>query len=163
MLAHSIKLALFLGVSAMPAFAQNADHIAKVQNGQSCAECNLFQADLTYKDAEKIDLSGARLRQSSLALTTFDDVNFSGANLSVSNLYGARFNRSDFRQANLQNVVAVGAYFGASNLNGADLSGANLSGADLSLAIELTQTQLNQACGDSSTRLPNGKTIPSCV
>ena len=162
MLKHFSALTLLAGLMAATAMAQDASSISKVQDGNSCPGCNLFQADLSYQDGQKMNLAGARLRQSTMALGTFDDVNLSGANLSVANLFGARFNRSNFSNANLKDAVAVGAYFGSSNLAGADLSGANLSGADLSIAHGLTQTQLNQACGDASTKLPRGKTIPSC-
>ena len=162
MLKHIMSLAVLASLAVAPAMAQDAGEIAKVRDGQSCKGCNLFQAELAYQDANKIDLSNARLRQSNLALTTFDDVNLSGANLSVANLFGARFNRADFARANLQNVIAVGTYFGSSNLSGADLSGANLSGADLAIAKGLTQSQLNRACGDTNTRLPKGKTVPAC-
>ena len=106
--------------------------------------------------------TGARLRQSSFALATYNDVDLSDANLSISNLFGARFNRTNFSNANLQSVSAVGTFFGASTLSGANLTGANLSGADLKLTRGLTQAQLNRACGDDSTQLPKGKTIPSC-
>ncbi|MEL6827327.1 MAG: pentapeptide repeat-containing protein [Pseudomonadota bacterium] len=163
MLRQFASLVVVAGLAASPAIAQNADNIGKVRDGQSCPGCNLFQAELSYKDANKIDLSGARLRQSNLALTTYDDANLSGANLSIANLFGARFNRTNFSRANLQNAIAVGTYFGASNLTGADLSGANFSGADLSLAKGLSQAQLNQACGDANTKLPKGKSIPNCV
>ena len=162
MLRQFASLILVAGLAASPVLAQNVGEIAKVRDGQSCPGCNLFQAELSYLDANKIDLSGARLRQSNLALTTYDDVNLSNANLSVANLFGARFNRTDFSRANLQNSIAVGAYFGSSNLAGADLTGANLSGADLSLAKGVTQAQLDRACGDANTRLPKGKSIPAC-
>ena len=162
MLRQFLSVLILSGLAAAPAMAQNAGEIAQVQSGKSCANCNLFQADLAYQDSTKMDLSGSRLRQSDLSLTTFDDVNMTGTNLSLSNLFGARFNRVDFRRANLQNVIAVGTYFGSSNLAEADLSGANLSGADLELVKGLTQAQLNAACGDASTRLPKGKTIPTC-
>lgn len=162
MLKQIMSLAAIASFAVIPAMAQSASDIARVRDGQSCAGCNLFQAELAYQDAAKVDLSEARLRQSNLALTTFDDVNLSGANLSVANLFGARFNRSNFARANMQNVIAVGTYFGSSNLTGADMSGANLSGADLAIVKGLTQPQLNRACGDSNTRLPKGKTVPAC-
>lgn len=162
MLKHFSALTIALSLISAHAAAQDANAIAKVQDNQSCPGCNLFQADLAYQDSEKLNLAGARLRQADLSLSTYDDVNLTKANMSVTNLFGARFNRSNFSQANLQKAVAVGTYFGASNLSGADLSGANLSGADLSIAKGLTQDQLNRACGDSSTKLPSGKTIPSC-
>ena len=162
MLRHFALILFMAGFYAAPASAQNAEQISIVKTGQSCAGCNLFQANLSYLEGEKMDLSKARLRQSSFALATYDNVNFANANLSVSNLFGARFNRSDFSGANLQNATAVGTYFGASKLAGAKLEGANFSGADLSLVLDLTQSQLNQACGDETTRLPKGQTIPRC-
>ena len=162
MLKHIASLIFVLSLSAAPAFAQDSSQIAKVQNGQSCPSCNLFQADLAYKDAKKMDLSNARLRQANLSLSTYDDVNFQSANLSIANLFGVRFNRANLRGANLRRAIAVGGFFGSSNLSGADLSGANFSGADLALARGLTQAQLNKACGDAETKLPKNLTIPSC-
>ena len=38
----------------------------------------------------------------------------------------------------------------------------NLAGADLSGATGLTQKQLDQACGDKETKLPEGLTIKPC-
>ena len=74
---------------ASPAFAQNASEIARVQAGQSCPGCNLFQADLSYRDLPGVDVSGARLRQADLSLATMNHANFSRANLSIANLFGA--------------------------------------------------------------------------
>lgn len=44
----------------------------------------------------------------------------------------------------------------------ADLSSANLSNADLSNAKNLTQMQLDEACGDANTKLPGGLTLKPC-
>ncbi|MEQ8559347.1 MAG: pentapeptide repeat-containing protein [Henriciella sp.] len=154
--------AAFLAISLLPAAAQDAGEIARVQAGQSCPGCNLFQADLAYLDLENVDVSGARLRQSDMQLSTFDGWNLSGTNLSVANLFGTRFNRSNFTNANLQRAILVGTYFGSSSLKGSDLTGANISGADLSIAEGLSQHQLDKACGDNSTMLPKGLTVPAC-
>jgi len=162
MLKHTLALiALTLTLTA-PSLAQNADHIAKAKKGQSCQGCNLFQANLAYKDIADANFSESRLRQSNLALATFDGVNLSSADLSVANLFGARFNRSNLKNADLRQASGVGTYFGATDLSGAKLGHANLSGADLSLATGLTQAQLNEACGDATTRLPKGLRISRC-
>ena len=153
---------MLIGLFAAPALAQDASQIAAVQAGQSCQNCNLFQADLSYREGQKMNLSCARLRQSNFSLATYDDMNLSGANLSVSNLFGARFNRTNFSNADLQNASAVGTFFGSSTLTGANLAGANLSGADMKLVRGLTQAQLNRACGDDSTQLPRDMSLPSC-
>ncbi|WP_139792244.1 pentapeptide repeat-containing protein [Henriciella litoralis] len=161
MLKH-ILIAMAALAVVLPASAQNAGQISKVRNGQSCPGCNLFQADLAYYDASNVDVSGARLRQSDMQLATFDNWNFTGTNLSVANLFGARFNRSNFTNANFENATLVGAYFGSSRFQGANFSGANVSGADFHLSKGLTQSQLNKACGDASTRLPAGLSVPRC-
>lgn len=162
MLKHFFITLAGFSVLGLPAVSQDAGEIAKVQSGQSCPGCNLFQADLSYLDADNVDVSGARLRQSDMQLATFDNWSFKGTNLSIANLFGARFNRCDFTGANLQRATLVGTYFGSSTLKDADLAGANLSGADLSIAKGLTQPQLDSACGDESTQLPEKLSIPTC-
>ncbi|WP_421786876.1 pentapeptide repeat-containing protein [Hyphobacterium sp.] len=155
-------LAALMIAFAGPAHAQDANQIARVQNGQSCAGCNLFQADLSYRDLPNIDLSGARLRQASLALATMNGANFSGADLSTAYMFGGRFTSANFRHANLENANLVGVYFGRADLTGARLSGAILSGAEMERVRGLTQAQLDTACGDIATRLPQGLRIPQC-
>jgi uncharacterized protein YjbI with pentapeptide repeats len=56
----------------------------------------------------------------------------------------------------------VGAHFGGANFTGARLDGANLSGAELADARGLTRAQLASACGDASTTLPTGLSLPAC-
>jgi uncharacterized protein YjbI with pentapeptide repeats len=151
---------LFMSASA---FAQDASEISKVQAGQSCIGCNLFQADLTYLDAKNVDVSQSRLRQSDMQLSTFDDWNLSGANLSIANMFGVRFNRSNFSGADLTRANMVGAYVGNSDFSGANLTEVNISGADFSIARGLTQHQLDRACGDNSTMLPEGLKVRPCA
>jgi uncharacterized protein YjbI with pentapeptide repeats len=142
--------------------AQRDETAARVRSGQSCARCDLFQIDLSYQNIGARDFSGARIRQSDLSLATADRARFSGANMSLANLFGTRLSGADLTNANLDHATLVGAYLGGARLSGATLAGANLSGAELDNATGLTQTQLNAACGDSSTSLPAGLTIPSC-
>jgi uncharacterized protein YjbI with pentapeptide repeats len=153
---------LAIAVLAAPAAAQNAGEIARVQSGQSCAGCNLFQADLSFREIRGVDLSRSRLRQANLQISIMDRTRFDGANLSVANLFGARFTGASFVSANMEDASIVGAYFGGADLRGANLTGANLSGAELAGAHGLTQSQLNRACGDAATQLPPGLTIPPC-
>lgn len=154
---------LFSALIAAPTFAQNASEIARVQAGYSCAGCNLFQADLSFRDLPGVDVSGARLRQADLSLATMNGARFDRANLSVANLFGARFTGASFRHADLTRATAVGAHFGGADLTGAVLTGANLSGAEMHAARGLTQTQLNGACGDGSTQLPSGLHVRTCA
>lgn len=143
--------------------AQRARTIASVLEGRmACVSCDLFQADFGYQDLHHRNFAGARLRDAVLTVATLDHANLTGADLSVVKAFGARFEHANFTRANLTDANAVGAYFGGARLTGATLTGAVLSGADLSLAIGLTQAQLNRACGDETTALPAGMTIPAC-
>lgn len=145
-----------------PASAQNAGEIARVQSGQNCSDCNLFQADLAYRDLEGIDVSGSRLRQADLSLSTMNQARFDRADLSVANLFGARFSGASLRNADLTRANAVGVWFGGADLTGARLDGTILSGAYLRTARGLTQAQLDTACGDRSTELPAGLSLSPC-
>ncbi len=144
------------------ATAQNRSQIETVAAGKSCKGCDLFQANLSYRDMPRVDLSGSRLRQSDLSLTTMNGADFAGADISVSNLFGGRFTGANFAGANLTRSSLVGTYFGGANLKGANLTGANLSGAELQTVKGLTQAQLDTACGDGMTKLPRGLRIPAC-
>jgi uncharacterized protein YjbI with pentapeptide repeats len=145
-----------------PAAAQNAGQIARVRGGASCAGCNLFQADLTGLQARGLNLSGARLRQANLSLTVMNRTRFSNADLRDVDAYGGVFSSSNFSGADLTNASFVGAYLDGSNFSGATLTGANFSGASLERTSGLTQSRLNQACGDEATQLPPGLSIPRC-
>ncbi|WP_371407691.1 pentapeptide repeat-containing protein [Kribbella sp. NBC_00662] len=87
------------------------------------------------KERRGADLIGARLR---------------GADLAKANLRGAYLIAADLRDADLRQADLIGA----------DLRDADLRGADLTGALFLTQSQVNAARGDSSTRLPGAVTRP---
>lgn len=162
MLKQASALFTTLLLAALPAGAQNASDIARIQAGGDCRDCNLFQAILAYRNLPGVDASGARLTQADLSLATLNGANFSGADLSMANLFGARLTGCDLSGANLERATLVGTYLGGANLADARLAGANLGGADLQTARGLTASQLAEACGDESTRLPSGLSLPRC-
>jgi uncharacterized protein YjbI with pentapeptide repeats len=88
------------------------------------------------KNHRGADLIGAKLK---------------GANLRGANLRGAYLIAADLTSADLR----------AADLIGADFRDADLSGADLTGSIFLTQSQLNAAKGDATTRLPPTLTRPA--
>lgn len=142
---------------------QERDGIAaRVRGGASCARCDLFQIDLSYQNIGGRDFSGARIRQAELSLAQADRTHFHGANMSLANLFGARMTGADLTDVNLSHATLVGSYLGGARMSGAVLTGANLSGAEAEDAVGLTQAQLNAACGDATTQLPSGLTIPRC-
>ena len=110
--------------------------------GEDLRNANLINANLRGADLRGADLRGADL---------------SIANLSKANLRFAKLSRAYLKNANLRGANLTGA-----DLRGADLSLADLSIADLSDATNLTQTQLDTACGTSNTKLVKGLTLKEC-
>lgn len=158
-------LALAWPVAAEPITtpAQRERTIATVKKGQRfCRACDLFQADFAYADLRGRDFAGARLRQADLQAAELDNVRFTGADLTIVNAFAARFSGANFTGANLFRGNFVGAHFEGAILAGANLGEAIFSGADLSAARGLTQSQISNACGDETTLLPLGMTIPAC-
>jgi len=84
-----------------------------------------------------------------------------GANVDRSgdDLVGANLQRADLSGVSLRGALLIGADLRRADLRiadliGADLRGANLAGANLAGALFLTQSQIDAAGGDDSTRLP---------
>jgi uncharacterized protein YjbI with pentapeptide repeats len=145
-----------------PAIAQNVGQIAQSRGGASCPHCNLFQADFSNLELKGRNFAGARLRQADMSAAVMNHTILAGADLRDVNAYGAVFTGVSFAGANLTNASFVGTYLEGADFRGANLSGVNFSGAEMDRAIGLTQTQLNQACGDDSTALPRGLHLHSC-
>ncbi|GAA3379025.1 pentapeptide repeat-containing protein [Streptomyces sannanensis] len=81
-------------------------------------------------------------------------------------LIGARLKGAGLRGANLRGACLIAADLRNADLRTADLIGvdfrdADLSGADLTGSIFLTQSQLNAAKGDATTKLPPTLTRPA--
>lgn len=157
-----ILLSVTLAALASPVLAQNAGQIARVRGGASCPGCNLFQADLTGAELRGLNLSRSRLRQATMTAAVMNRTNFAGADLRDADASAAVFSSASFAGADLSNANFVGSYLQGANFRGAKLAGAVFSGAEMDRAVGLTQAQLNQACGDLSTRLPRGLRIPQC-
>jgi Pentapeptide repeats (8 copies) len=118
---------------------------------------NLFRANLSgqwlvLQDLRKANLQFADLRGAYLFIANLTDAVLIRANLSGANLIGADLSGAYLFSANLSDA----------DLSDAELSGANLSGADLRNVKNLTQTQLEEACGNANTKLPEGLTLKPC-
>jgi uncharacterized protein YjbI with pentapeptide repeats len=157
-----LGLAVLLSVFALPALAQNAEQVARVEGGASCPHCNIFQVNLNNKQASDRNFAGARMRQADFSLSVFKRDDFHGADLRDVNGYGALFTNANMSGANLTNATFVGAYLEGTNFRGATLDGVNFAGAEMDKAVGLTQRQLDRACGDDTTKLPRGLRLPTC-
>jgi hypothetical protein len=141
---------------------------------------DLANVSVPVADLSGADLSGANLRGANLAVATLSSARLINADLSGAILLGANLSGADLSRASLDdaNLIAAilgganlsdavvrgadlrGASLGGANLINASLRGANLSGADLSGARGLTQAQLDEACGNANTKLPEGLKPP---
>lgn len=122
--------------------------VASIRSGKhDCPHCDLAGADLNNTcvkagNLEGADFEGANLSMMCMSYADFKDANFRGADLSAANLAHARLDGADF--------------------TGADLTITSFKGTDLTKAVGLTQSQLDQACGDPDTKLPTGLIVPVC-
>ena len=150
-------------VWALPGSAQNQGQIQGVLNGdRNCPGCNLFQAPFAYMDLRDANFAGARMTQAEMTVTVFSRANFSNANLAHANMFGTVLTNANLSNADLTNTNLTGSWLQGANLSGANMSGTVLSGARMTSAQRLTQSQLNRACGDQTTELPPGLTLPRC-
>ncbi len=75
-----------------------------------------------------------------------------GANLAGAELTNARLRRTNLTDANLKGATLTDALMGKTNLSGADLTEAKGTRAE----------QLEFACGNANTRLPDGLSVRPC-
>jgi hypothetical protein len=94
---------------------------------------------------ERPELAGRNLDHRDFTRWDFEDSDLAGATLRCASLV----------RADLHNARLIGT-----DLENTRLLGADLRGADLSSARNLTQRQLDTACGDATTKLPPGLTAP---
>jgi uncharacterized protein YjbI with pentapeptide repeats len=92
-------------------------------------------------------VKGADLRKRDLRAAVANNAFLVKARLDKANLQGANFQGADLREVDFA---------------GADLRRTELGGANLEDAKNLSQEQLDVACGDKATKLPKGLTINLC-
>lgn len=110
----------------------------------------------------RANLSGAELFGVTLANVNARGADFRNAEVTASNLSNGNFAGADFRGAELNGARLTGGSFSRADFTGASLQRTDIRGTDLSLSRGLTQSQINEACSDSSTRLPSGLTGRNC-
>jgi uncharacterized protein YjbI with pentapeptide repeats len=108
-----------------------------------------------------VGLRGCKITVRELTKSPASGVGSERADLTDSNLKQADFSRAKLTVANLSGALVLGADLSNAHLEEADLTAAELSGADLAGAKNLTQSQLDQACG-KDPKLPIGLTIAAC-
>jgi len=112
------------------------------------------------KEGEKAKLGKSRLQNANLSSVNLQKASLRYANLQKANLFRANLQEANLFGANLQKANLGYANLQKANLFGASLQKANLFGANLDGATNLTQGQLDQACVDEATKLPEGLKRP---
>jgi hypothetical protein len=105
----------------------------------------------------RVDLANVSIPGADLSGANLSPVNLSGADLRYANLSFANLGLANLSAANL-----LAANLSGTDLSNADLRFADLSGANLRDAKNLTKEQLDTACGNANTKLPEGLTIKPC-
>ena len=158
------------GATLWEAKLQDADLTLANLEGASLQMADLKRARLQRANLQNANLFGARFNEANL-----DEANLQGArggigaekaslqraNLQGLYLYGSLLNYADLRWANLQEANLQAAHLVKANLRQTKLQGANLQGANLTKAKNLTQEQVNTACINEHTQLPEGLTRPA--
>jgi len=141
-------------------------------------------ADLTKLHLERAMIAYTHLGGAKLGGAILDDalvrgVNLDGADLERASLHRTNFAFTSLRGADLRGASLSGANLWQANLEGARLSGAQLDGArmgdvpltrarledvDLRSTRQLAQQQIDGACTDEKTLLPEGlRRPPPCA
>lgn len=129
-----------------------------VLDGADLSDANLAEADLTRANLNGASLNGAILHAADLAA-----VKLRKADLAMADLFDAELMGADLFEANLQGASLVGATLYGANLQGAKLRGASFEGANLEGGVYDDKYGLRRACGDETTKTPDGLTIPMCA
>jgi uncharacterized protein YjbI with pentapeptide repeats len=150
--ASKLKLTKLFGAYLIQSDLREAEVISADIRNAYLLEANLQRANLVGVFAENARLNGAKLQNSSLRYVNFQCADFRPANMFWAELYDYRWGSS---QGKISSILLEGA-----NFENADLEGSRFEGAKLAQAIGLTQQQINGACVNDRTSLPNGLNRP---
>jgi uncharacterized protein YjbI with pentapeptide repeats len=151
--------------AARPLYQELSHALEKTERLTLGSPAALEELDVT---AYRRDISALLRRASELARAGLPGPGAGpgGADLAGADLIGRDLRDTDLRGASLRGAALIGADLSGADLRGADLTGADLRGADLRGAdltgsIFVTQSQLEAARGNASTRLPPPLTTPA--
>jgi uncharacterized protein YjbI with pentapeptide repeats len=135
------------------------------------AGADLTGAVLTKASGDRADFSKAVLKWADMSKAEMSRTDFTGADFTGTNLQKAELGRAVLAEAlldgaDMTRAEIARAVFAGASLKGTDMTGAyayltHFEAADLTQVKGLTQEQLEVACGDDKTRLPEGLTAPA--
>ncbi|MGF1496717.1 MAG: pentapeptide repeat-containing protein [Elainellaceae cyanobacterium] len=120
---------LALLTAALPARAENLEHLQQLLSTRSCQNCDLSGTSFVYTNLSRVDLTGADLSRANLNRTDLTNATLRRANLTNAVLFNANLTGADLSGADLRGADLREAYLMGANLEGALLEGAILRGA----------------------------------
>ncbi len=120
---------------ALPARAENLDHMRQLLSTKKCPNCDLSGAGLVLTNLAGANLAGANFSRANLSQSNLTSANLQGARLAGASLAGTNLGGADLMGADLRNADLRGAILTGARLDNADLTGAAIVGA-----IDLPQT-----------------------
>ena len=126
------------------------------------ARAEAYRASFFRFSARDVSFEGAELQRSDFGQADLVRVNFEKSELGRAKFGGAKLEDVRFSRANLSRADFSGASFaGVSAFDRSVFFLTRIEGADLSAATGLRQSQIDTACGDASTKLPPGLSVPA--
>lgn len=137
----------------------------------SLAGARADKANFSRVEGYRGDFSGISAESALFVSSELQRADFTGAKLK-----GSDFEKAELGRANFDKAILTGTRFSVANLSRANLSGAlfegpidfdraflfltRIEGLNLAAAKGLTQDQVDLACGDAATKLPDGLRAP---
>lgn len=134
---------------------------SQLQDG-NFTKVEAYRGDFSDANAQNAKFYGAEMQRANFQNAKLVGADFSKAELGRADFEGAELTGTKFTMSNLSRARFEGATFtGPIDFANAFLLLARIEGLDLSAATGLEQKQIDIACGDPSTKLPQGLTAPA--
>lgn len=157
-----LKNANLIGANLEKAKLARASLAGSTAKGVRFARVEAYRTDFSGISADGASFESAELQRSNFADAKLSSVNFTKADLGRSQFDGAEVGGSRFSLANLARADFRGANLSTPvDFDRAFFFLTRIEGVDLAAATGLTQWQLDMACGDDKTALPEGLKKPS--
>jgi uncharacterized protein YjbI with pentapeptide repeats len=133
-----------------------------ILNGAKAADAEFAETNFSHSKMLGIYFPDAKFENCNLSHADFAGARFHEAEFTRSNLSHTRLDDADLREAEFDHVDFRNALFGSAKLKDVSFTEVYLVGADLSNVRGLKSSQLEESCGDSTTKLPRGVSLTDC-
>ncbi|WP_246233063.1 pentapeptide repeat-containing protein [Aurantimonas aggregata] len=131
-------------------------------DGANFTKVEAYRTDFSAISAVDASFRSAELQRANFTGAVLTGSNFEKAELGRANFAGAELADNMFGFANLARAIFSGARIaGEPDFTGAYMFLTRIEGSDLSAAKGLDQMQIDLACGDDATVLPQGLVAPA--